>query len=87
MIKLQLETILNLKKKNGLKMSNQSKADKIGQEHPCKRTILNFHATYMIEIRPDWNPFTAVMSTHVCQFLTLYTKSKSHVSKNLSNVR
>ena len=50
---LQFETILNLKKKNGLKISNQSKADKIGQEHPCKRKRLNFHATYMIEIRPD----------------------------------
>ena len=50
---MQFETILNLKKKNCLKISNQSKTDKIGQEQPCKRIILNFHATYMIEIRPD----------------------------------
>ena len=30
----------------------------------------------MIEIRPNWNPSTEVMSTHFCQFLTLNTKIK-----------
>ena len=80
---MQFETILNLKKKNCLKISNQSKTDKIGQEQPCKRKILNFHATYMIEIRPDWNPFTAVVLTHVCQFLTLNSKRNSCIKKSI----
>ena len=48
-----------------------------------QKQILNFHATYMIEIRPDWNPFTAVVLTHVCQFLTLNSKRNSCIKKSI----